>query len=101
LPPRPRSLPHDLIGLVDLEAGELQMAERTAGEHLAGLAGRVLLQRERKSSRAASAKPFSGSIVAPLFISSFSSRTVFVNRHTHDVLGARDGFAASTTCASC
>ena len=33
-------------------------------------------QRERKSSRAASAKSLSGSIAAPLFISSFSSRTV-------------------------
>jgi hypothetical protein len=44
VPARRRTLPHDLIGLVDLETREFQVLDHPLGEHLAGFVGGVLLQ---------------------------------------------------------
>ena len=44
MPPDRRSLPHDLIGLVDLEARKFQVLNDPLGEHLARVVGDVLLE---------------------------------------------------------
>jgi hypothetical protein len=38
------SLPHDLIGLVDLETRQLQVLDDSVGEHLPGIVGHMLFE---------------------------------------------------------
>jgi hypothetical protein len=42
--PGRRSLPHNLIGFVDLETRQLQVLDDSVGEHLPGIVGHVLLE---------------------------------------------------------
>jgi hypothetical protein len=44
MPARRRSLPHNLVGLVDLEPREFQVLDDPLGDHLAGVVGGVLLE---------------------------------------------------------
>jgi hypothetical protein len=50
---RRRALPHDLIGLVDLEARQLQVINHPLGELLAGIIGHVLLEEPAQKIAAA------------------------------------------------
>jgi hypothetical protein len=56
--PRRRALPHDLIGFVDLETGQLQVFDHPLGEYLPGIVWRVFLEQAAQQTAAwADAKP--------------------------------------------